>query len=403
MCVSKFQSVLLTATLLVLSEPALPETDLTAPAAGQFRQVSTALRSIIESALARSGARGVSAAVVLPNEVIIAEAAGYADSETGEPMTTDTLFLGASTGKTYVAATLMTLVEEQRLNLDDKISTWLGDEPWFERLPNHDDITLRMLLNHSSGIPDHIYQKSFQWSRAWQIRRNRDAYYQPVELIEFILDKPPRAPAGDSYGYTDTAYILVGLIIEKVAGNAYYNELQNRILTPLALDSVVPSNSREIPGLAAGYVAGNFINYVAGVVGKNLENGLLNRNPASEWTGGGLATTPSALAKFYAALFRGEILRQDSIDEMISSTVPLPNPYNQAYGLGVFVIENEEFGVYLHHSGWIPGYMTNVIYYRDYDFAVALQMNQDYNYDIFEPVKDIARAVISTFELEEHR
>ncbi len=212
-------------------------------------------------------------------------------------------------------------------------------------------------------------------------------------MVSFVLDLPALAPAGESYSYADTGYILIGLIVEKATGNRYYDELQNRVLDPLQLTAVVPSDSLQIEGLAAGYVSGGFLNFLAGIAGKNRVDGTLNLNPAMEWTGGGLATTPTSLVRFYSDLFKGQLLSEASVEEMINSTVVNPAQPSQRYGLGVFVLENEEFGQYFHHSGWYPGYITNVIYYRDLGIAVAIQYNQDYNADLYGPVKEIARSV----------
>ena len=360
---------------------------------GLSQQVATEVQVVLEKAIRKGGARGVSAAVRLPDGSVVTATFGYADVESGLLITPDTLFLGGSTGKTFVAATVMSLVEEGVLELDKKISTWLGDEPWFERLPNHDDITLRMLLNHSSGMPDHIYQSAFQMSLAKQHFKDSGFYFQPTELVNFVLDLPALGPAGKSYSYADTGYILIGLIVEKATGNLYYDELKSRVLDPLQLTAVVPSDSLQIEGLATGYVSGGFLNFLAGIAGKNTEDGKLNLNPAMEWTGGGLATTPASLVRFYSDLFNGQLLSESSVQEMINSTVVNPAQPGQQYGLGVFVLENEEFGKYLHHSGWYPGYITNVIYYSDPGIAVAIQYNQDYNADLYGPVKEIARRV----------
>ncbi len=144
--------------------------------ANLHQQVTAEVQVIIEKAVRKSGARGLSAAVRLPDGSVITETFGYADAESGLRLTPETLLPGGSTGKTFVAATVMSLVKDGVLELDGEISIWLGDEPWFERLPNHDDITLRMLLNHSSGMPDHIYQNVFRMSFAWEHFKDSSFY-----------------------------------------------------------------------------------------------------------------------------------------------------------------------------------------------------------------------------------
>jgi len=381
-----FRSLLCAAALAVCG-PALADE----PVPVSADAVRAELESVLEEAVRGAGARGASAAVLLPGGEVVKATFGFADSETREPLQASDRMLGGSTGKTFVAATAMSLVQDGVLELDVPVSRWLGDEAWYTRLPNHEELTLRMLLNHTGGLPDHIYQRDFRLGLLRERFGDENFHYQPAELVEFILDLPPLAPAGKQFNYSDTGYILAGLVIEAATGRSYYRELQDRILTPLELGEVSPAVGMQIDGLVPGYVSWGFFNLLSGIAGKNLEDGRLNLNPAIEWTGGGLVTTPASLVRFYGALFEGAFLTAESVEQMITSTAV--NEAGQPYGLGVFVLENEEFGRYFHHSGWYPGYLTNVIWYEDLGIGVALQYNQDYNADIYEPVKKIARRV----------
>src|SRR5262249_18163459 len=149
----------------------------------------------------------------------------------------------------YVSAVTLQLVEEGLLNLDDKIEKWLGNEPWFARLPNAKDITLRMLMNHTSGIPEHVLDKRFTKAMLDQ----PDKIWKPEELVAFILDRQPLFEAGKGWSYADTNYIVVGMIFERVSGKTVYGEVQRRILTKFRLKETVPSDSRVIAGLIPGY------------------------------------------------------------------------------------------------------------------------------------------------------
>lgn len=371
-------------------ETVLPDTE---------REIQASIEGIIEAAVRDQGARGASAAVLLPSGNVVTGVFGYADPKSGEQITERSRLLGGSTGKTFVATVAMMLVEEGVLDLDEPISKWLGTRSWFDRLPNGPSITLRMLLNHSSGLPDHIYQSSFQMSMVKNRFGNPAFVHTPEELVGFVLDLPPVGAPGGKHRYTDTGYIIVGLLIEAATGNSYYDELERRLLKPLSLDDVVPASGTRIAGLAPGFVRGGWANYFMGIAGKNLEDGELNLNPAIEWTGGGLATTPASLVRFYGALFGSDMLRPASLTAMKGSTAVDPANPAMPYGLGFFVLNNPEFGEYYHHSGWYPGYVSNVIWYDDLNIAVALQFNQDYNADIYEPVKNIARSVSEILSL----
>jgi D-alanyl-D-alanine carboxypeptidase len=156
--------------------------------------------------------------------------------------------LAGSVGKTFVAATMLQLAQEGKLNLDDKIERWFKDDAWFKRLPNATSVTVRMLLNHSSGIPN---QDITSLVRA--VLANPDRSWKPEELIAFVLDKKPLFVAGEDHSYTDTNYLMVGMIIERITDQTLYREVTRRFLKPLNLAHTIPQEGRIIPGLINGY------------------------------------------------------------------------------------------------------------------------------------------------------
>jgi len=166
------------------------------------------------------GFPGATAAYVLRNGTVGIAATGVSDLESKTPMTVQSRMLSASIGKTFVGATAVALAHEGALNLDIPIARWLGKQRWFTRLPNHDAITLRHLLTHTSGLPDHVHLESFatELSHKW---REKDNPFPPEALIRFILDLPSLFEAGKGWAYTDTGYILVGLVIEKATLRRY--------------------------------------------------------------------------------------------------------------------------------------------------------------------------------------
>lgn len=158
-------------------------------------------------------------------------------------MTVQSRMLAASIGKTFVGATAIALAREGSLDLDAPISRYVGDRPWFTRLPNHANITLHQLLTHSSGLPDHVHLDSFAAavSRHWQEPGNP---FLPVALLEFVWDQPPLFAPGTAWAYSDTGYILAGLVIEAATGSPYYDDIQTRFLTPLGLTLTSPADRR---------------------------------------------------------------------------------------------------------------------------------------------------------------
>jgi hypothetical protein len=180
--------------------------------------------------------------------------------------------------KTYVAAIALQLVKEGKLGLDDKIEKYLGKETWFARLPNARDITVRMLMNHTSGLVRYELNEKF----LADLTKNPAKVWQPEEEVAYLFDAKAPFAAGQGWDYSDTNYIVLGMIIERVTQSRYYDLLRKRLLRPLKLNDTVPSDSRRIPGLAQGYAGEK---NVFGGSDAMLINGQFAINPQFEWTG----------------------------------------------------------------------------------------------------------------------
>lgn len=311
---------------------------------------------------------GCTAAFVLPDGRIGAVAAGLSDVEEGIAMSLDDRLLSGSIGKTYVAAVALQLVNEGSLDLDARISRWLDGDKWFPRLPNGTDITVRMLMNHTSGIPEHVYDPEFGRS----VGADPDRVWEHAELLKFVLDAAPLFPAGKGWSYADTNYIVLGIIIEKIAGRAYYEELERRILEPFGLDDTVPSDNRTIAGLVPGY-AGEQTPFK--IPGKTIRDGRFVVNPQAEWTGGGLACTTRDLARWGRILYTGKAFPPRLLEPMLDGVRAFTGP-NDRYGLGVQIWPGPHGNCY-GHGGWFPGYVSLLAYYPDTGLTLAVQLNTD--------------------------
>lgn len=350
------------------------------------------------TALMRTGKTpGVSAAVI-HGDTLLTAVAGKADPERGLRMAPETRLMSGSTGKTFAAATALSLVEEGRLSLDARIAPLFADAAWYPRLPNADALTLRMLLMHTGGFPQFLDVPGFMARYLWDSMRGRSTAYSPEEMLAFILDTPPLNPPGKAHNYSDLHYHLAGLVMERTTGRSYYDLLKERVLAPLGLADVIPSDRRQLPGLAAGYARGDILAAFAGQTGRTLDDsGALRIDPVLEWTGGGLALTPRALARFYRALALGRILKPETVALMKSSSLPLPTGpgVTSRYGLGIFITDRPEFGRYIGHSGFFPGYTSNAAHFLDHGLTVAVQFNTDSGPDVNESLRSIAQAAIA--------
>lgn len=317
---------------------------------------------------------GATAAYVLPDSRVGRTATGLADVEAATPMTVNSRLLPASIGKTFVAATALALVQEGALQLDEPVSKWLGDKPWFPRLPNASSITLRHLLTHSSGLPDHVNSEDFARDVAsrWSEPGNP---FPPESLVAYLLDKPALFKPGQGYSYTDTGYILVGLIIEKATGRKYYDEVTRRFLRPLGLTLTAPAAGRRLSGLASGYMPSD--NPLGLPAKTTTAPGVLTYNPVEEWTGGGLVSNSRDLAVWAKALYEGRAMKGPYLEDLFRAVPQSADDSNHAYGTGVYIDKTTLFGTSYGHGGWIPGYTSDMRYYKDYRIAVAVQINTD--------------------------
>src|ERR1044072_2688872 len=171
---------------------------------------------------------GATLGVVLANGDSFGFAVGVSDRETKRALLPTDRMLAGSVGKTFAAATALQLIKEGRIRLDDKIEKYLGRELWFSRLPNAKDITVRELMNHTSGLVRYEFKEQF----TKDLTANPEKVWKPAELVSYLLDEKAPFEAGKGWDYSDTNYIVLGMIIEKVTGKKFYDEAARRVLKP---------------------------------------------------------------------------------------------------------------------------------------------------------------------------
>jgi len=338
----------------------------------QVPQPTASLQEQLQQLVAKwqptSGAPGVSVGLVTKDGAVYAATAGMADRAAGTPLTINDLLLAGSTGKTFFAALAVQLIDAQRLDLDAKVSTYLGSRPWFDRLPNARDITIRHLMTHTSGLVRYEMNPAF----TADLRAQPDRVWKPEEQLAYLFDTTATFAAGDGWEYSDTNYIVLAMVLEHITGTTAYDEITSRFLKPLTLTRVVPQTGRRIPGLVQGYAGARD---PLGLPDEVITNGAFVINPQFEWGGGGFATSPRDLARWGHALYLGTALSASGKALMIDSAVPARLGPEVRYGLGVIVRPTTPVGPVVGHSGFFPGYMTELIHARDTGTTVAVQVN----------------------------
>ena len=364
------------------------------------RAVSAACREAVVQKKGFFPAPGASAAVIAPNGRPITAVYGLADPDAGLSVAPTTRFMSGSTGKTFCAAGIMALVDAGRLHLDQKAASIFPGENWYENLPNANDLTIRHLLSHRGGFQQFLALPSFQATYALDALTGGERAYTPKRMLRFLENARPLFKAGEGYWYSDLHYHLLGLVIEKISGMSYYAFLSRAVIDKMQMFAAdtVPANTQAIDRLAAGYAKGGLTGRIAGVNGRSTDaNGALRNDPSLEYAGGGLATTPRALAEFYWRLARGEIISPGAFQQMCAPSDGSETrgaDSGSGYRLGFYLTTRDGFGRYISHSGFYPGYTSNVAHFLDHGFSVAIQQNTDHGADLFQRTRDIAAATI---------
>jgi D-alanyl-D-alanine carboxypeptidase len=231
-------------------------------------------------------------------------------------------------------------------------------------VPNAAALTMRLLLSHRSGIPNHVeFPELVDAVRSAAMAQRR---LSPFESFTFVLDRPAVFAPGSGYLYSDTGYLLAGFVLERVLATKYEDELRRRFLSPLGLTATSPADRPDLPGLVPGYLPN--LNTL-GMPARTVDDaGRLLVDPSFEWTGGGLITTSADLARWMAMLFQHDTLRP-------ASALMTRIPDNHArYGLGLSLRDGAD-GPLWGHSGWYLGYRTEVAYSSAKSAGVAFQTN----------------------------
>ena len=366
--------------------------DPTGGPAAQVIQTSFDLQARLEELRKEVGFPGATAAFVLPDGSSGRIAVGVVDPDTQEPMPLEGRMLAGSVGKMFVAGVVLDLVGRKILDLDEPLSTYLGHDPWFDRLPNASDLTLRLLMNHASGVPDHLEGKYFE-RISKMIAEGPDAVIEPRESVTYVLDVEPLFPAGTSFHYSDMNYILAGLAVEAVTGRDYYDLMVERIVNPLGLNDTSPQNTRNLPGLVQGHTP---IDNPFSMPSRLLDDhGLIQHNPTLEYCGGGACSSSADLARYAWLLYRGVVLDWDYRTDLLDGVELVGRLAPGRYGLATFMHKGD-LGTTLGHTGWYPGYNSAVTYYVDHDIAVAVQVNRDWETEVSRLADELATVIIDT-------
>ncbi|WP_316760787.1 serine hydrolase domain-containing protein [Streptomyces herbicida] len=366
------RTTLVGATTLVLSAalagPAL--------AAGPARATAehSATRRAIEAAVG-AGVPGVTATAKDARGTWSATA-GVGNLRTGAPRSSDDRYRVGSITKTFVATVLLQLEAEGRLSLDDTVEKWL---PGVVRGHGHDGrrITIRRLLNHTSGIFSYTADDDFgrTYFLADGFFEHRYDTLTPAQLVAVAMKHEPDFAPGTSWNYSNTNYVLAGMVIKSVTGHSYAHEITHRIIGPLHLRATsVPGTRATVPHPSSRA----YSKLAETTTGPTYDVTKLNPSLAS--SAGEMISDSADLDRFYRALLRGDLLPPQQLKEM-KTTVKIEGAPNTGYGLGL-MDRTLSCGVHVWgHDGGIHGSTSSAVTTADGRHTLAFNFNGDWTGD----------------------
>lgn len=314
-----------------------------------------AVDGVVRAEMQREKVPGVAIGIIGRGGVIAAKGYGDANVELRVPVTPETIFQSGSVGKQFTAVAVMLQVEDGKLALDDSITKYFTDAPDSWR-----PITIRHLLTHTSGIPDYTERLANNSSEGIDYRRD----YTEAELTKVAYGFPLSFEPGSRWSYSNTGYLLLGVLIHKVSGRFYGDVLKERVFTPLGMKTArVMSEADIVANRAAGY---------------RLSDGELKNQ---EWVAPSLNTTADGALYLsmldYVAWDRGlraqAILKPQSWS-LIYTPVALESGKTYPYGFGWFVDESGGKPWY-HHSGSWQGFKIYISRYLADDLTIVVLTN----------------------------
>ena len=320
------------------SSASASETDSSTESAEKARITATA------QGLVDAGFPAALAAVTKADGSTVGVAVGKGNLETGEAPPLDGEVRIGSNTKTFVAVVILQLVQEGKITLDEPIETYLPGLIHGEGIDGS-KITVRQLLQHTSGLPEYTDTVPGE-TDIFQIRDN---YYSTRDLLDVALSKPAAFEPGSQFKYTNTNYIVLSLLAEKVTHRPLAEQITQRITEPLGLTHTY------YPGPGEEDIRGTHPHGYHRNSQGELED-ITRKDPSEAGGAGAMISTPSELGTFIQATFNGTLLTQDSIAEM-KKTVDTGRP-NRGYGLGIFSMSLSCGGEAWGHTGGFPGYTT---------------------------------------------
>lgn len=333
--------------------------------AQEISTLSTELQEALDRAREESGIIGMSASAIKVGDGQFLAVSGFSDKNPAEPIQPEMLFCVGSITKTFTATLILQLAEEGVLDLDDTVGEWLPGLPQKSSRWIDDTVTIRQLLNHTSGVSN-FWDNLMWYVIAWVLFP--DKILEPEDILTFV-QRPYFAP-GEGFHYSNTNYILLGMIIEEATNSNIAVELRNRLFDPIGLENTFLEIEEPVYGeLAHGHMLG-------------FDQTRFPREArySSGFTAASILSTAEDIAMWAQALFRGDVLSEDSLEQMLDVIDSDLSFFELEIkvGLGMMLLEHPQFGEVWNHTGQMEGYTAFMGYVPDNDIILVVLMNQHF-------------------------
>jgi len=317
-------------------------------------QFSTATERSLDAALDKwmstSGAPGAVVGIWAPGKGTWVRARGVADIKTHEPMAEGDEVRIASVTKSFVGTVVLQLADEKKLSLDDTLDKYVPS------VPNGGAITIRQMLNQTSGVFDFLNDPVFQQAAA----QNPLMKWKPSDLLASALDNKPAFAPGTGWGYSNSNFVLLGMIVEKVTGQTIGREITRRVITPLRLTRTSYPSGPELPG--------RYSNGYEPVTGGLVEASAID--PSVGGASSAMISDLEDLKTWSEALGTGALISEQAQKDRLT-TVPTDRA-DTRYGLALMKV-----GDWIGHEGNAYGYSTAVFYNPLRRTSIVVIMNSE--------------------------
>lgn len=357
-----------------------------------YPQKNQGLKNVLATAIYENNIPGVEVTYGFKNQPLQTVAVGFSDVKNKVPLKDSSLFIVGSITKSFIAAAILELIEAQKISVDETLAEVAkqhggGIAADVKEYPALGRVTIRQLLNHTSGVPENINTQEFVTA----FIKNPERVWSDKALLEIAMKQPFYFTPGEAgaWSYTNTDYLLLGIVLKSVSKKSI-PQIFSQLWIQADLKNIYYAGNGVIPqdaleNLATGYMAIDGEDKMTAAFKAFPQAEIAGKQPMKAYalktgynvfdpTSSGIITTTQSLAQWYRALFEGSLLAPKSTSMMLDG-VQTAKENNIKAGFGVSTAVIPTYGYLVTHNGIGPGYSVAVFYFFKYNLVVSIATN----------------------------